>query len=69
MIKEIKEYINNYGKTEDPPVEEVVLVDEDDMESGDENADTAQVDVKDDEEKDEKKRFVVAYLNYDLFYS
>ena len=69
MIKEIKEYINNYGKTEDPPVEEVVLVDEDDMESGDKNADTAQVDVKDDEEKDEKKRFVVAYLNYDLFYS
>ena len=69
MIKEIKEYINNYGKTEDPPVEEVVLVDEDDIESGDKNADTAQVDVKDDEEKDEKKRFVVAYLNYDLFYS
>ncbi len=66
MIKEIKEYINNYGKTEDPPVEEVVLVDEDDMESGDKNADTAQGDVK---EKDEKKRFVVAYLNYDLFYS
>lgn len=56
LIKEIKEYINNYGKTEDPPVEEVVLVDEDDIESGDKNADTAQVDVKDDEEKDEKKR-------------
>ena len=57
LIKEIKEFINNYGKTEDSLVDEVVLVDEDVIESVDQNVDTIQV-VDEDERGEKQKRFV-----------